>query len=169
MTAETKTILAKTLLQPIQLQMSRVGAHIREIEDLKKLDIEIRTLIERYWNTIHIDIRNIGVSWRIWHTLLTQMAVVQSELAEIQKHGGSRGSHLILPQTRTEEIVKPNLKLEFYAFRPPNHDLKTKICEFTNDFNGSKIEWTNCRPIPIPSGWFESIWKKFQDRDIFYS
>ena len=72
-----------------------------------------------------------------------------------------------LDETLNERFIIPPKTLSRFKFITSDYDLTNKIQTLRLNGGNFDIAWENVRPIPNDFGWFENIWKGFQEDKIF--
>lgn len=170
------------LLLKAKERMSRVGSYIRERSLVLNAIKECEKELNQFTNNVNINqLQDIQKTWHYYDCLITQLAYLRSILVYIDEGGGSRGAYIVIeplsdqnPQT---SIVHPLLK--DFPIRVKSKKFEDKILEIKkiqninskdsqNDFLiNFDIKLSDRRPIPEEKGWFENIWKQFDDKEIF--
>ena len=74
---------------------------------------------------------------------------------------GSRGGSIVL--TADGQPVHPKLS-EKWRTAPENPARRGQIMTCTAGADGMPVtDWEECRPVPEPDGWFETVWKEFRE------
>jgi succinate dehydrogenase/fumarate reductase flavoprotein subunit len=166
------------LMEKIQERMMHAGAYIREkgqvLKGLEECDTDLLEYIKKV--TIN-EGKDLAKAWKVYDSLVCQLTYLTSILEYINNNGGSRGGFMIVtyPNDTESIITHPNLKN--FPLKPRNHELDAKILEIRKDQDVSQnqidfdmkfsLKWTDRRPIPEEKGWFETIWKQFDQKEIF--
>ncbi len=178
-----------SLLIKMQTRMMRVGAYIRDLSQLSPVLAEIKKEIKEFFSTLVIQSGNQAIEmWKTYDALVTQLTFLTAYRDYLIQGGGSRGSFAVIStekdgKSEAEEKVEdkkdsfvPHPKLEMYRIKKNNPVLNEKIQEIclkdsqSNELNDwiFSIEWIDRRPIPDTQGWFETVWKKFDEKSIFF-
>jgi len=74
---------------------------------------------------------------------------------------GSRGGSIVL--SADGEPIHPKLS-EKWRTAPENKSMRGRIATSTAGPDGMPVtSWEECRPVPEPDGWFETVWKDFRE------
>ena len=108
---------------------------------------------------------------RLKDALITQLFFFKAFLNYHLSNGNSRGSYLIMRETLndslSERYITPPAILGGYKFIVNDNDLTRKIQTLQLQNDKIKVEWEQVRDIPMITGWFETVWKKYSNGDIF--
>ena len=72
-----------------------------------------------------------------------------------------------LNKSLSEQYIIPSDILSGYKFIKSNLDLTNKIQTIQLQKGEIKIEWEQAREIPSKFGWFENVWKDYQDKNMY--
>ena len=137
-------------------RMSSCGAFIRNMNDIRAAIPEIRAELDSF-DSYQADspetLRELSINRDI---LLTQLVYLSAILGYAEDGGLSRGSYLItdrIPDGRTPV--------------PVDTEHFTKICRSRLRDNMSvELGWRSVRPIPERDDWFETVWKKYREKNV---
>ena len=83
----------------------------------------------------------------------------------LQSGVGSRGSAIVLDTAGLP--VHPRLD-GTWRLAPENASFRSQLLESQASLEGIVThEWVNCRPIPDPDSWFETIWSQYRNGEIY--
>ena len=166
----------KVISDSLQDRMARHGSIIRPLEGLGS---EIKIVSQFLKQLPEISILESTVDLipylRLKDALFSQLVILNSILEHHRVHGGSRGSYLMLRDECNGKMkIKPPGELEQYAFVLDDADkcdeiLTIRLGHPTEGEKSMPIQtaWEKVRPIPREFGWFENVWKDFQDEKIY--
>ncbi|MHA1675493.1 MAG: FAD-binding protein [Promethearchaeota archaeon] len=177
--SQPDTFLSNLLIK-IQTRMMGVGAYIRDLSQIFPVLNEIKKEIKGFFSTMVLRSGNQVIEmWKTYDALITQLTYLTTYRDYLIRGGGSRGSFAVISKAHDNEenteknnSFIPHPKLEQYRIKKNNSDLNEKIQEISlmesdsNDWIFS-IDWIDRRPIPETQGWFETVWKKFDEKSIF--
>ncbi|MHA1520793.1 MAG: FAD-binding protein [Promethearchaeota archaeon] len=165
------------LLIKIQTRMMSVGAYIRDLPQIADVLEEVKKDIKEFFSKIKIQNGNqIIEMWRTYDALVTQFIFLTAYRDYLIQGGGSRGSFAVISDKDSDneslDSFVPHPKLEQYRIKKINPKLKEKIQEICLKEDEPKewtfsINWVDRRPLIVPKGWFETVWKKFEEKSIF--
>ena len=151
----------------LQKEMSKIGAFIRNKEDIERKITIFTKAFEDFTELIHINNpKQLPKVFRIYDMIITQIACLSAILEYINKGGDSRGSYLVSNDNGEYEIKIEDKVMKFSL----GNDFKEKICETNVEINkGVNVshEWIDVRPIPKYDSWFENVWKEFREKQIY--
>jgi len=173
------TITCQEILDQIHVRMSKFGSIIRPLKDLSQA---IRDVINQYsgiWQTVNLNNNSEIIDYfRIRDALITQYYILDSIYEYHRMKGGSRGSYIIIRDELYDEdedierYLIPHEKLIRYKFIMSDNNYLDKV-HTIKEKEGSVFIFSlisrmeNVREIPKNLGWFESVWKKYSNGDIF--
>ncbi|HEX7714763.1 MAG TPA: FAD-binding protein [Bacillota bacterium] len=149
-----------------QERMSHVAAHIRELTAVRAAVKEA----EAQWQRINSgevrlqDHSELTAFFQNRQLCLTQLAVLKSIEAYLEKGGGSRGSYLVLD--RNGERISDQMDTS-WNFRLENEELRRYTLECNYCSNEFSLSWVPVRPIPTDDFWFENVWRAYRDKEIY--
>lgn len=147
-------------------RMSRVGAAIRNREDIHKTCEEIRRELSSFKDSIRILGREqLGPMFRLRETLICQY-VYLSAMEDYIGHGGrSRGSALY---TDKEGRLPDRTLPELFRFRLDEGTLRDAVQEVSYEKGVCSFRWRKVRPIPEKDDFFENVWRSYRSsKNIF--
>ncbi|MCI0514651.1 FAD-binding protein [candidate division KSB1 bacterium] len=151
--------------QEFQARLSRFGAHIRNLEQIKlALPAAQQQAAQR--DQMRLARRaEIPIAFQNRHLVLAHLAYLTAIQAYLENQGGSRGSYLVLDPTGAQ--ILPEFGAE-WRYKVENPELRNWILETSLDARGQfTCGWTERRPIPQPDDWFENVWADFRSKKIF--
>ena len=153
--------------EELQKEMSRVGAFIREKDEIEKSIVKFEKAFVEFKDIIHIqDLKELPTVFRVYDMIITQIAILSAILEYINKGGHSRGSYLVSKKDGSYE-VKIDDKVWNFSLE---EDFREKICETevsTNDEIKVFHNWVDVRPIPEYDSWFENVWEEYRQKNIY--
>lgn len=153
--------------EKLQKEMSKIGAFIRDKENIENGINKFTKAFEEFTDIIYInDLKELPTVFRIYDMIITQIACLSAILEYINKGGDSRGSYLVSKDNGSYEIKIEDKVLKFSL----ENDFKEKICETVVKANKEiKVShnWVDVRPIPEYDSWFENAWKEFREKEIY--
>lgn len=152
--------------EELQARMSRMAAHIRDAAQIERALAEAQA----QWEAIHRfefrleDPARLIEYFRDRQLCLTQLAVLHSIHAYLQRQGGSRGSYLVVdPQgSASLEQLGPE-----WRFRPENAELRQWVLQYQFDSRTHHTAWEAVRPVPEDHFWFENVWRSYVNKEVF--
>jgi succinate dehydrogenase/fumarate reductase flavoprotein subunit len=154
-------------MKEIQERMSRSGSHIRIIDIVK-------SAIPEAWNQVHrlsqfgCNVKNpkdIKCAFRTRQLAFSQVVYLDAIMFCLDSHIGSRGSSITLDA----EGMKIHEKLDnSWRVAPEDTSFRKKVLE-TMYLGEDRIQhrWTPCRPIPESDSWFETVWTRYRNGEIY--
>jgi len=157
LTAQIEQTLAKIGVEgnPVALgaqlraEMSRVGAHMRDISALKALDVRLGALLAGG------ACADIGACIALHDQMVTQRAVISAMRCAAEIFG-STGAGLVLDEGGEVEIAALGLRARGHAHMDENLVIVTK---------GFASHAEPARPIPEGERVFEKAWKQYRERN----
>ncbi len=167
--ANEKILTINDLLNQIQDRMSKYATIIRPLKGLESEILIIQNQLNRITKLLKIEKNTEIIDYlRVKDSLLTHFFFLKAILDYHSSHGRSRGSYLILrdklQDSLSEIYILPPNYLKEYKFIHNNVDLSKKIQTLQWKDGQVLIEWENTRAIPSNFGWFETVWKKFNQK-----
>jgi len=169
-TAPAQTACAghSQVLAEIRRRMSRHGAHIRNPEG-------IRAAIEEAWHTFHEvdgeqrieDGSKLPLAFKTRELALTHAVYLEAIGAYMDRGGKSRGSYLI---TDPRGDQSPGGMDDTWRFSLNEEDafVNHHILELSLDSEyGLRKRWVPVRPVPTVDHWFENVWRKYLNGEIY--
>jgi succinate dehydrogenase/fumarate reductase flavoprotein subunit len=154
-------------MQQIQERMSRSGAHIRSSGALKNETPEA-------WNQVHrisqagckvLNREQLKYAFRVRQLAFAQAVYLDAIKFTLESGVGSRGSSIVLdPEGNQVHEMLDNswrIAVENTSFRAM---VLETLCKKEGDVQN---QWIPCRPIPESDSWFETIWARFRNGDIY--
>ncbi|TFH30834.1 MAG: oxidoreductase [Promethearchaeota archaeon] len=174
-TSDAQTdIFISNLLLKIQTRMMRVGSYLRELSQITPVLEEVKQDIQEFFSIIVIQSGNQVIPmWKAYDALITQFTFLTAYRDYLMHGGGSRGSFAVISHEETTDSFIPHSKLKQFRIRKNNPELNTKIQEIclreseSNNWLFS-IDWIDRRPLSVSQGWFEAVWKRFDEKTIFF-
>lgn len=156
----------RSFRERLRQRMTATAAHIRAADRVKEaLHEAVQDLSELENAGVRLaDRSELLAYFQNRQLCLAQLAVLKSIDSYLEAGGGSRGSYLVLDEAG--ESVSEKLPPQ-WRFRPERMELRGQILEFGYREGAYWTEWTPVRPIPEEDGWFETVWRDYQDGKIF--
>ncbi len=154
-------------MKEIQERMSRSGSHIRSIDVLQ-------SEVPKAWSQVYrlsqlgckVNIpKDLKYAFRTRQLAFSQAIYLDAIMFCLNSHVGSRGSSIILDA----QGLKIHEKLDkAWRVAPEDTSFRKKVLE-TLYIGEGKIQhhWTPCRPIPESDSWFENVWARYQNGEIY--
>ena len=154
-------------MKEIQERMSRSGSHIRSIDVLKGE-------IPKAWHQVHRlsqlgckvnNLKDLKYAFRTRQLSFSQAVYLDAIIFSLDSHVGSRGSSIVLDA----DGLKIHEKLDnYWRVAPEDTSFRKKVLE-TLYLGEDKIQhqWVPCRPIPESDSWFETVWTRYRNGDIY--
>lgn len=160
-------------LQKIQSRMMQAGAYIRNNKEIDSILVEVKKELTNFF--FHIAIlsgEQLISAWKLYDALVTQFTFLSAYQDYLTRGGGSRGSFVVIGDKSNEDASILHPKMDLYPIKKTNHVFKNKIQEISMIQDESKkiaflIDWVERRPLISPKGWFETVWKKYNEKKIF--
>ncbi len=151
--------------QEFQERMSGCAAHIR---DRGKVELALEQAYEQmaFFSEQHIASRNdIPQLMQNRHLILAHVFYLEAILAYLKTGGGSRGSYMVMDPRGIP--VLESLEKE-WSYKLENVELRNLVQDAVIGKDGKiQIEWHERRPLPEEDSWFETVWGKYQQGEIF--
>jgi len=169
---EHAELKSKEILTKIQEHMTKFGSIIRPLDGLQEAKKNLKSEINNYTSMVKLD-HNLEILdfLRVKDALLTLQYILNSILNYHESYGTSRGSYLIIRDSLNpsfkEEYISPPGKLKCFKFVKSERNFKNKVQTIQSSNGRIIFKWEDIREIPKESGWFETIWKKYKDKEVF--
>jgi len=150
-----------------QKRMSRAGAHIRAVNEVR---IAVKEGWEQYKKLENKGCRcksakDVVEALRNRHLCFAHAVYLDAIKFAIESGVGSRGSSLVLSEKGIEIFDK--LPAD-WLMEKENESFREKVQETVVLPSGEILhEWKQRRPIPECSGWFETSWAAFRNGEIY--
>jgi len=151
--------------QEFQQRMTNFGSHIREKEKVEKALKEAYEQIERFeeQSVSHRD--EVPTVLQNRHLVLAQAAYLEAIRAYLEKGGGSRGSYLVMDENGMTVLESLG---DAWRYKPENPELRNHVLETVLGKDGRFYsQWKPRRPIPQEESWFETVWGRYLNGEIF--
>lgn len=151
----------------MQRRMSRSGAHIRKLDDVRGAIEEAREQWHRLdasgWKADRPeDAAQLAHNRSLGFAQLVYLEAIRSAL---ESGVGSRGSALAIASDGRPIHEKLD---EGWRFIPEDERFREKVLETTAASDGTvRSEWVDRRPIPQEEGWFETVWAAYREGRVF--
>ena len=148
-----------------QERMTNHASHIRSLEEVNEALERAYEQISRFDRQSINSRDDIPFLLQNRHLVLAHAAYLEAIRAYLDKGGGSRGSYLVMDVEGVPVLDKLGEK---WRYKPEVVDLREQIVETVFGQNGRFYStWNRRRPIPEEESWFESVWRKFLEGEIF--
>jgi succinate dehydrogenase/fumarate reductase flavoprotein subunit len=160
-------------LRKLQTRMMQIGAYLRDISKITPVLEEIRREITEFFAHVTIQSgKHLLSMWKTYDALITQFTFLTAYQNYLENGGGSRGSFVVISEDESDEMFIPHPKLAHYRIKKNKSELNGQIQEIRlTDSNPNDwsfvIKWVDRRPLPVSQGWFETVWKNFDEKSIF--
>ena len=152
-------------LDTARKDMSRCGAAIRNVDEMKKLSEELTDKLNHIGNFKVSDKIEIRWLYRLKDTFIVQLAVINSMLDYIKNTGASRGSALYTDENGN---LRNGLE-EIFKFNIEGADKNnSRIQEISFKDNKWEITWREVNPIPCEDNVFETVWREYRNNKNVY-
>lgn len=144
--------------------MSRHGAQVRSLQDIKEALKRIKISLDSFPNNMTISSsQEIGLIFKNYDMLITQFCYLSAIKDFLDRGGQSRGSYLIYNENG--QIPSNNLP-EMYRFQLDNGKLSNLIQRVHYHGGVCSFYWDKAKPIPKRNDWFERVWKSYREDKI---
>jgi succinate dehydrogenase/fumarate reductase flavoprotein subunit len=157
----------RSVRSELQDRMSKFGAHIRSLENLKRAVKEAKAQlteleekgckVENAMQAVQA-LRNRQLCFAHWMYL-------EATFFQVKSGVGSRGSSMV--QDEAGSPAHPQLDKEMWSFAAEDESFKGKVQESVVKDGKVKSRWVNVRPIPESNLWFETAWAEFRAGKIY--
>lgn len=144
----------------LQNTMSHRAAHIRNTEELRQLEQEIKQACQTYYATVTAREQADKVSLEKGRDMLITAQAVVSAMAESAAKAGSRGSALVL----TDGGQRIGDCLPDMTYRPECADYRQMVATTQKQGDDFATVWEPVRPLPQEDDWFERVWNDYRER-----
>ena len=148
----------------MQTRMSLHGAFVRRAENIDKAIAETIAQLNKVTNSglANASVTETILTVRTEQLLYAQLAFLSAIKFQIASKTGSRGGAIIADNSMG---VKIHEKLSFNVIK---EDESFKKQVLTTCFDGKEFyhQWEDCRQVPNPDGWFEKVWKEYQEQSL---
>ncbi len=148
----------------MQERMSRCGACIRNIDEIRPAIAETGKQIERVQREASVKKEDLVRLFCLRDLLTSQLVYLNAIADYIDQGGQSRGSYLIYNENGEKPL--PSLPDEF-RFSLDGDRFSEKIQEVEYCNGEIRFFWRDRRPIPEEEDWFETVWHRFLDGEGF--
>jgi len=148
-----------------QSRMSRAGAHIRSVAELRKAVPEAWAQYRRVAQGV--DPANLTESLRNRQLCFAHAVYLRALLFALESGVGSRGSSIVVGP----DGVAIHEKLgDAWCIVPEDESYRECVLETVAAPDGAVTSrWVLRRPLPKPDSWFETAWAKFRNGEIYSS
>ena len=151
-----------TEIKEMQTRMSLYGAFVRRASNITKAIDQTSAQLTKIANSglLNSSVTETILTIRTEQLLYTQLAFLSAIKFQIESGTGSRGGAIIAEDTAGAKLHE---KLNFNAILE-NESFRKQV--LTTTFNGKNFDhqWEECRPVPNCDGWFETVWKEYQEQ-----
>lgn len=140
-------------------RMSRAGAHIRSLSNIKAALEEAEADFEKLGEISSLSSKkDLSLAFQNYDLLLAQLVYLTAFKDYIQLGGRSRGSYLV--KDEAGELPLAGLSDEF-KFSLEDGALSKKIQRLRYRGDHFEFSWQNVKEIPEDNNWFETVWNKY--------
>jgi hypothetical protein len=147
-----------------QLRMTRAGAHIRELNTVRKAVQEGMEQVEQFPRIRVSRLEDLPAALVNRHLVFAHAAYLSAIQAYLEAGGGSRGSYLV--QDPEGIAVHPLLEGE-WKYKPEVPEFRERLLLTRWDGKQFQHRWIPRRPIPKEEFWFETTWKEHREKKYF--
>jgi len=147
-----------------QLRMTRAGAHIRELNTVRKAVQEGMEQVEQFPRIRVSRLEDLPAALVNRHLVFAHAAYLSAIQAYLEAGGGSRGSYLV--QDPEGIAVHPLLEGE-WKYKPEVPEFREGLLLTRWDGKRFQHRWIPRRPIPKEEFWFETTWKEHREKKYF--
>ncbi len=146
-----------------QTRMSRAGAHIRSIAELRKAVPEAWAQYRRVAQGV--DPANLTESLRNRQLCFAHAVYLRALLFALESGVGSRGSSIVVD---SDGIAIHEKLGDAWRIVPEDESYRECVLETVAAPDGAVTNrWVLRRPLPKPDSWFETAWAKFRKGEIY--
>ncbi|HOT92666.1 MAG TPA: FAD-binding protein [Anaerolineae bacterium] len=146
-----------------QTRMSRVGAHIRSVAELRKAVPEAWAQYRRVAQGV--DPTNLTESLRNRHLCFAHAVYLRAILFALESGVGSRGSAIVVDPAGVPIHDKLG---DAWRIVPEDTAYRDCVLETVATPDGTVTSrWVLRRPLPHPDAWFETAWARFRAGEIY--
>lgn len=151
----------------LRKEMSRIGAFIREKDEIKESISKFEKAFTEFTDIIHINnLKELPLVFRVYDMIITQISILSAILEYMNRGGDSRGSYLVSKDDGPNE-VKIEEKVWKYSLED---DFRGEVCESqVSTDDGIKVshKWVKVRLLPEYDSWFENVWDEYRQKKIY--
>ncbi len=154
-------------LQQMQARMSKAGAHIRSQATLEKETPQAWQQVERLEKAgCAVKCKEqLRYAFRSRQLAFAQAVYLDAIRFVLQSGVGSRGSAIVLDENGQQ--VHPLLDAT-WKIAPEDEQYRKQVLESVCTKAGEvQNRWVPCRPIPESDAWFEVVWARFRQGEIY--
>ncbi len=160
------------ILQQIRNRMAKYGSIIRPLNGLSQELQVIKNQLEHWTSNVRVESNKKIINYlRVKDAFLTHKCILSAILNYHKSNGKTRGSYLIIRDkvnsALNERYIVPPKDLNSFKYLISDKNLQNKIQTVITSQNEEEFLWEDVRPIPNELGWFEAIWNKYTQDDIF--
>ncbi len=143
------------IMQEFASEMSRCGAHIRNISNMKKLKQKAEAYLLSF---PPVSVQNAVAGLKLKDLLVTQTAVLNAMIFAAEQIG-SRGGALV-----TDGVPEMTSAEQIFALAEEKDDMKSQVIYTTYHPEHTKSTFCSVRPIPQEDNWFETVWNAYMQK-----
>ncbi len=148
-----------------QQRMTRYGAHIRDRQQVEQALQDAYKQVQEFEQQRISSLDELPCLLQNRHLVLAHAAYLEAIRAYLEKGGGSRGSYLVM-DARGETALKS--LGDSWRYKPEDPALRELVLETVMDEKGAfSSRWKRRRELPQEESWFENVWGKYVQGDIF--
>ena len=150
-----------------QTRMSRAGAHIRSLAELKSAAAEAKAQVDKL-ETAACKTENVietVQAFRNRQLCFAHWIYLESLVYQVKSGVGSRGSAMVRDAGGIH--AHKQLDRDKWSFLPEDESFRAKVQETVFENGKVKHRWVKCRPVPESSLWFENVWADFRAGKIY--
>jgi hypothetical protein len=148
-----------------QKRMSQFGAHIRDPKTIAAALEEAYAQCQSVSQQKIANRQEIPLALQNKHLVLAHAAYLEAIRAYLERGGGSRGSYMVMDP---QGLPVLDALGEAWRYKAELTELREHVLETRLNDNGRfSSEWRPRRPLPDELSWFETVWGKYLDGEIF--
>lgn len=147
-------------------RMSRFGAAIRNIDDIKSAIEQIKTELANFNSIVKIStVKKLNTVYRLYDVLICQLVYLMSMKDYIEKGGKSRGSALYTDKNG----FRPYESLpDIFKYKIDDGNKKDLVQEVLYKNGACEFSWRKVRQIPSEDDFFENVWREYRKNNNVY-
>ncbi len=163
LTQTTATVDWQAERLELQTRMSRAGAHIRSLAELRRAVPEAWAQYRRVAQGM--DPANLTESLRNRHLCFAHAVYLEALLFALESGVGSRGSAIVVDPAGVPIHEKLG---DTWRIIPEDETFREQVLETVAASDGAVTSaWVPRRPLPHPDSWFETAWARFREGEIY--
>jgi len=148
-----------------QQRMTRYGSHIRNRQQVEQALQEAYTQVQRFAQQRISSLSDLPFLLQNRHLVLAHVAYLQAIKAYLEKGGGSRGSYLVMDSQGEPALASLG---DAWRYKPETPAFRDFVLETVMAEQGAfSSRWKQRRELPQEESWFENVWGKYVQGDIF--